>query len=568
MTCAAPFLALVALCAATPAPFTPTAAVIEVQDVETQLAIARRREARGELGAAREAWLTVAPRLPLGPARDAAVGAARAIEDRLALRTELAAYGVAVQGAFTDLGIGAADPELVEFHGEQMPWVELDIDVLRRSAKIAQVSPSAKRGLVQEALSRGTPAEKIAALQDLAKIHLKSEWPATDVFAAVARARGEELPAGGYVLVKGKWRRAADEATAAATAALDDATSAFEDADAKSRDAMLAKLEARGPDGVARATVALEAHWRLASEALLRGTTLDQLEQLAAQHQEVGVRRVAALALIFDEERYFYPYNPPECPPERAKDYAGVQQEVDRLVGSVRDVWNAPRRVRLPTAFRYALDSLAWSRSAQKARKLEFAWNPVIPAWLETLDPARETVDLASFATDATAAAALVRDRAVHAFNDATWKKAPTEGVSAPSSEERAQVLVTNAYRSMLGRRVLAWNPRIQAAAQKHADYMSLTGDFGHFEPDPKRYSPADRLKLEGYTLGGSENCHAGDSGAEGAHLGWTHSSGHHRNLLDASHREMASGLAGPYWCQNFGAGREFESALGIKPAR
>lgn len=567
MAFAAPFLAFVALFPAIVVS-TPTSSTAEVQDVETQLAIARRRDARGELAAAREAWLTVAPRLPLGPARDAAVGAARAIEDRLALRAELAAYGAAVPGAFTDLGLGAADAELVEFQGEQMPWVELDIDVLRRAAKIAQVSPSAKRGLVQEALTRGTPAEKLAALQDLAKIHAKSEWPATDVYAAVARARGEDLPAGGYVLVKGKWRRAADEATAAATAALDDATSAFEDADAKSRDAALAKLEARGTDGVARAKSALEAHWKLASEALLRGTTLDQLEQLAAQHAELGARRTAALALIFDEERYFYPYNPPECPPERAKDYAGVQQEVDRLVGLVRDVWNAPRRVRIPTAFRAALESLAWSRTAQKARKLEFAWNPAIPAWIETLDPASDVVDLTSFATDAAGAAALARDRAVHALNEATWKKAPTEGVSAPNSEERAQVLVTNAYRTVLGRRVLAWNPRIQAAAQKHADYMSLTGDFGHFEKDPARYSPADRLKLEGYVLGGSENCHAGDSGAEGAHLGWTHSSGHHRNLLEANHREMASGLAGPYWCQNFGAARDFESALGIKPAR
>ena len=120
----------------------------------------------------------------------------------------------------------------------------------------------------------------------------------------------------------------------------------------------------------------------------------------------------------------------------------------------------------------------------------------------------------------------------------------------------------------MFGRRVLAWNAKIQAAAQRHADYMSLTGDFGHFEPDPLRHSPADRLKLEGYKSGGSENCHMGDSGAEGAHLGWTHSSGHHRNLLIATHREMASGIAGPYWCQNFGAGREFEAELAPKPAR
>jgi len=129
-------------------------------------------------------------------------------------------------------------------------------------------------------------------------------------------------------------------------------------------------------------------------------------------------------------------------------------------------------------------------------------------------------------------------------------------------------VRVTNRYRALLGRRALAWNPKIQAAAQGHADYMSLTGNFGHFEPDPARHGPAERLKLAGYPGGGSENCHMGDSGAEGAHLGWTHSSGHHRNLLIESHREMASGIAGPYWCQNFGAGREFEARLAPSPAR
>src|SRR5690606_8687908 len=154
-----------------------------------------------------------------------------------------------------------------------------EIDLLRRAAKLANVSAGAKRGLVQEALVRGTRAEKVAALQDLARIHAKGEWPATDVYAAVARARGEDLPAGGYVLVKGTWRSAAAEASAASSAALEDAALAFEDAEAKTRDAALAKLESRGPEGVARAAVLLEARWKAALAALARGTTLEQLEQ-------------------------------------------------------------------------------------------------------------------------------------------------------------------------------------------------------------------------------------------------------------------------------------------------
>ena len=80
-----------------------------------------------------------------------------------------------------------------------------------------------------------------------------------------------------------------------------------------------------------------------------------------------------------------------------------------------------------------------------------------------------------------------------------------------------------------------------------------------------ERRSPVDRLRLAGYMGGGSENCSLGDSGAEGAHVGWLHSSGHHRNILFATHREMASAVAGIYWTQNFGGGHEFEVELSSK---
>ena len=105
-------------------------------------------------------------------------------------------------------------------------------------------------------------------------------------------------------------------------------------------------------------------------------------------------------------------------------------------------------------------------------------------------------------------------------------------------------------------------NKGIQAAARDHSDYMSRTGDFGHFEPDPERKTPGDRMRRRGYFWGASENCHMGGGDPMGAHIGWLHSSGHHRNILMEGHREMASGLSGPYWTQNFGAGRDFEAEL------
>ena len=71
-----------------------------------------------------------------------------------------------------------------------------------------------------------------------------------------------------------------------------------------------------------------------------------------------------------------------------------------------------------------------------------------------------------------------------------------------------------------------------------------------------------DRMRLAGYDHGVSENCHMGSGSAEGAHQGWRRSSGHHRNLLMAGHREMASALASIYWTQNFGTGTQFLGEL------
>ena len=118
-------------------------------------------------------------------------------------------------------------------------------------------------------------------------------------------------------------------------------------------------------------------------------------------------------------------------------------------------------------------------------------------------------------------------------------------------------------YRAMMGRRTLAWNPQVQAAASMHSEYMADTGDFGHFERgDPKRRTPGDRMNLCGYSSGGGENCYAGSASPRSAHDGWLHSSGHHRNILAPGHREMASGVVGNYWTQNFGRGTGFLNDL------
>ena len=99
---------------------------------------------------------------------------------------------------------------------------------------------------------------------------------------------------------------------------------------------------------------------------------------------------------------------------------------------------------------------------------------------------------------------------------------------------------------------------KILAAARKHSQEMSRLGYFSHFSPTAGLRTPYQRLRLEGYMNGVSENI-ARVGGAEGAHVAWLHSSNHHRNLLNPSHREFATGNDGNLWTQNFGRGLEFE---------
>jgi uncharacterized protein YkwD len=54
--------------------------------------------------------------------------------------------------------------------------------------------------------------------------------------------------------------------------------------------------------------------------------------------------------------------------------------------------------------------------------------------------------------------------------------------------------------------------------------------------------------------MGASENI-AQAGGPSGAHDGWCHSSGHHRNLLASGWKLLGVGNSGHLWCQNFAAG-------------
>jgi len=349
-------------------------------------------------------------------------------------------------------------------------------------------------------------------------------------------------------------------------AALRAAEAGLAKAKASKRDEAWSALEEFGASGLPFARRALETRWSAAVQAVAKSSTLKRLEKLAQDRTELDFRRECALELIFDEDRYFYPYRPPECPPEKARGYWPVQQRVDELVENLRDAWEDPRTVKLSSNFRAELAELRWCRARAAQVELTLELPEGLVPWVLFVPTETKTLDLHGFVWNAEEARQLANDRAVLAFNRLRWKReAQARGPQQEHAhaEQERQVQITNEYRRMFGRRILAWSPRLQAATLGHSDYMARTGDFGHFEKgDDERKTPFDRMRLVGYNYGVSENCYMGGGSAQSAHDAWRKSSGHHRNLLMPGHTQMAAAFNSGYWTQNFGADKEFRSEI------
>lgn len=265
------------------------------------------------------------------------------------------------------------------------------------------------------------------------------------------------------------------------------------------------------------------------------------IDTVRRAYAKLEAARNTALALIFDEVKYFYPYA------GRDREYAPVQHEVDELVKAVRDAWDDPTKASVRTDS--ALDKL---RADSDKLVTEIQYLGGDPTELVqriaavTMYVGRDLSVRTFFENQA--------DLDRMAYNEKVLKLNPT--VKGPTEPEKKQVEVTNEYRIMFGhRRALRIHPMLVNSARGHSEDMSKLGFFDHFNKfNPEKHSPDDRMKLAGYQpAGGSENIYAGGSSPESAHQGWIHSSGHHRNILTPAWVEMGSGLSGNHWTQNFG---------------
>ena len=543
----------------------PAPQVIPKDVSADQLAqMARDAVLRDDLSFAQKCWMRACGKFEPGDMRDDCIGEAGDLRSRMELRDEVIEAFTARPEVFRNLGVELVDAVGFTQQGALTPWPKLSLDVLQRVVALLDLSQVARRGVICETLRGADDSERERAFEQLAEMVARGDIAGVDAANIVDRARGGLGATERHLLEKGRWVTRA--ATATAERAVDEAllVRAFLAADELQRDDAFRALSR----GASEVTTQRVLHQRLtaALQDVQRGRTLVQLTALGELRKELDDARTAALKLIFDERIYFYPYAPPE-PPNTAGDYAKAQHRVDELVSAVREIWARSKPIKVAKDFRAAADELTWCEATYRELGLEFTWPATIASYALVQDPALDEIDLASFAWNAAEAQALAYDRSVNELNERVWSalaKTKTDPPAMlPSSAEMDQVRITNRYRTLMGRCALAWNPKIQVAAQGHSEYMANTGDFGHFEKgDPARYSPFDRMKLAGYTGGVSENCAMVGGDPQAAHAGWLHSSGHHRNILMPGHREMASAVAANYWTQNFGEDTSFKKDL------
>ena len=140
----------------------------------------------------------------------------------------------------------------------------------------------------------------------------------------------------------------------------------------------------------------------------------------------------------------------------------------------------------------------------------------------------------------------------------------------APTGTFAAEVLrLTNLTRAQGGNcggvaypaaPALTWNALLATSAQAHAADMAAKNYFDHTSPNGRTF--ADRITAAGYIWRSvAENIAAGQQTPTEVVNGWIASTGHCKNIFNASLKELGVGYAqggsyGKYWVQDFGTSR------------
>ncbi len=359
----------------------------------------------------------------------------------------------------------------------------------------------------------------------------------------LADARGMlTVPKDGFHRVDDQWLSPQEWARHVAAATVERSTKALQSPDAATRRAAFDEMLKLGD--AAKAPLHRSLLLRRASlmeELQKKSPIYAKLVELATERARLDDLRAAVLKIIDDPVKYPYPYRPPEATPEQFAAYAAAQKEIDGMIPEVKKAWESKTVVHIPPQFRQKIAEL--DEVAKWLAELAVAPVDPGPQWLTSL-PATEEVTLKTIATSIDDRTRIDQSAKIMADN-----------VSDPggsSKGEQDEAKITNDYRVMLGRWALRVYAPLVRAARGHTEDMSRLGFFAHESPVEGKKTPWERMKREGMDpVGASENI-AQAGGPSGAHSGWCHSSGHHRNLLSPEWRIFGVGNTGGLWCQNF----------------
>ena len=451
---------------------------------------------------------------------DAVVRAVAEHPDRFGRIALTKAVAATVQAA-DRAGITAS----VQGTASRMGWASLDRKVLADLLDRARPAGEDLLGAAALLHAAGASDEAEAALLR----YLKGGGDGTAASAALARWRNEPPPAGGYVEHDGSLLRPEDRDALVLEEAK---AAAFHDLvgeDAPKRAKAFETLRAMGEPGRWTLYKGLRARRGRIGERLAAMKVFSSPATKARLKDELGKRRDAALALINDAKKYPYP----------SPDHRG-QEEVDRLVDLVRQIWSDPFEVvagwdpALHEAMKEVAEVDGWIAATENGGEA----GEYVPDMAAVKGPANALLDVSGMVFVEYSEKVLDYNRKVRTSAD---------------FEERDNVLAVNEYRIMMGLPAVKIHERLVRAARGHSKHMRLNAYFAHESPTPGLETPGKRAARQGYTGGVGENISMGLDTGRGAFDGWFHSSGHHRNMLGKGWTELGCGRSEDHFTQLFG---------------
>ncbi len=269
---------------------------------------------------------------------------------------------------------------------------------------------------------------------------------------------------------------------------------------------------------------------------LLKRAANRSLSRLADLKAELNRRRQEAVDLVFNKGVY----------PDEDHGRAG-QAKIDPAVQRVREIWENPAGAALQgdAVVQRSLDQI----KAQFEGALKRLGIAEDAGGAETAETGADgagggsVLDLRTYAGTPKEKEFLEYNRRILAYN---------AGQSDVPPEIRQVADRVNAYREMMGLKVVELNPALVKAAQKHAAAMARDGQLWYEGTDG---NPAARAKSEGYGGYVGENV-ALAAEQNGDPVGqWLHSAPHHRNLLGQAYNQAGAGMSGRFWCLDLGKG-------------